>query len=214
MRKLDDMKRQFHTLQYEPNGQDCPYFLSQHSVPEEWEWRNYEVDPYGVTIVANYRSQITDPDVKFIDFDFYGSDAPYVSDRFLAVCDEFSVRYRAVPVEITLRDGTRPEKPYFFFLPADQLSLLDPERSIAEIDRVKETGAQMMDKIFPDVPVYSKIEKFVVKDDVTPHLFQCIEIFSLVCTDEFFKMASERGLRGIKFTPIDEAYVYDPWADW
>lgn len=72
----------------------------------------------------------------------------------------------------------------------------------------------MMNKFFADVPVYSKIEKFVAKDAVTPHLFQCIEIFSLVCTGEFFKLANERGLRGIKFTPIDETFVYDPWADW
>lgn len=126
----------FYVLQYDPDGIACPYFLSEHSVPGEWEWSNYEADPFGVNIVASYRSQITDRDINLIDFDFYGSDAPYVSDRFLAVCDEFSVRYRAVPVEITLKNGTRPEKPYFFFLPADHLSLLDPERSIAEIDRV------------------------------------------------------------------------------
>lgn len=77
-----------------------------------------------------------------------------------------------------------------------------------------ETGQPITDKVFPPTPVYEKITKFVAKDIVTPQLFSCIEIMQLVCTETFKREAESLGLKGIKFTPIDERYVYDPWADW
>ena len=78
-----------------------------------------------------------------------------------------------------------------------------------------ETGATMMHRAFPELPVYSKIARFVPKEDIDlPHLFQCIELFSLVCTEAFRQEAIGRGLTGLQFTALDEHYIYDPWADW
>lgn len=111
-----------------------------------------------------------------------------------------------------MRDGSRPAKRYFVFLPATHISLLDFENSIFEIERLRENGDATIHKDFPDIPVYSKIEKFIVKNIEVPHLLQCIDIFSLVCTDTFKKEALNRNFHGLKFIPLDETYVYDPWT--
>ena len=209
------MKKQLYTLKYAPDDAGCPHFLSEEPMPEEWEWSSYETRPLDIDISKKYATRITDTDIDTVDFDFYGADAPYVSTRFLALCDALAVRYRAVPIDMTLHDGSRPPKSYAIFLPASHLSIIDTEKSVYELDRVVETGDTMMNQAFPELPVYSKIERFVTKENIeVPHLFQCIEIFSLVCTEAFRQEAIGRGLAGLQFTALDEGYVYDPWAGW
>ena len=209
-----NMTDKFHVLEYEPDDKGCPYYLSERATPKEWEWDGYDTKPFDVKITKNYSSKITDKDINFIDFDLYRTDSPYVSDKFVALCKELSVSFRAIPIDITMRDGSRPEKTYFVFLPASYISLIDVENSIFEIERLRENGDATMHRDFPDIPVYSKIENFRTKDIEAPHLFQCIDIFSLVCTDVFKIEALKRNLRGLKFTPLDETYIYDPWAGW
>jgi len=94
------------------------------------------------------------------------------------------------------------------------VSLLDEKRSSYSVELSVETGEPITDKIFPPTPVYEKITKFIAKDVVKPQLFSCVEIMRLVCMEKFKREAEGIGLKGIKFTPIDERYVYDPWAGW
>ena len=72
----------------------------------------------------------------------------------------------------------------------------------------------MMDRLFLDIPISRRIEKFVSRDVETPHLFQCVELFSLVCTETFRAQALKRMLRGVEFIRLDDDYVYDPGAGW
>jgi len=208
------MTDKLYSLKYEPDGNGCPHFLSEKVVPDEWEWNPYETKPFDIEIAKRYSSKITDKAIKFIDFDFYGTDSRYVSDKFTTLCNDLSISFRAIPIDITMRDGSRPEKSYFVFLSASHISILDTEKSIYEIERLKENGAVAMHKDFPEIPVYSKIEKFIAKNLEFPHLFQCIDIYSLVCTDAFKNESLNRNLRGLKFIPLDEGFTYDPWAGW
>lgn len=208
------MKEKLFILQYKPDGGACPHHLSGKNEPSEWEWGNFEPRPHDISITKDYSLIIAEGDAESIDFDFYGSKSKFVSDRFITLCNDYKVNFRPVPIDIRSQRGVRPKKPYFVFLPADHLAILDREQSQAEVELVDGSDEVMMDRVFPDVPVYQKIEKFITKDIEVPHLFQCIEIFSLVCTETFRDEAVERGLQGLAFVALDERYVYDPWAGW
>lgn len=208
------MSAKLYILEYHPDENGCPVHIAQEYEPEEWEWENQDPNPFQVQIARQYSSVIIDGDIRFVDFDFYGLDSRLVSSRFIDVCKTCAVRFRSVPFDIRFSDYSRPEKQYFIFLPADHLPILDAERSVCEVELNVETGMPMMDRFFPDIPIYQKIEKFVVRDFTFPALFQSVELDMLVCTDEFHQHAMNSGLRGLKFVPLDENYVYDPWAGW
>ncbi|QGZ40048.1 hypothetical protein IP92_05598 [Pseudoduganella flava] len=208
------MRKDLYILQYEADGLGCPHHLALEMTPPQWEWSAYEPNPMSVPINNTYSAKITDGEIDRIDFDMYGTNTKYVSTAFLDVCKEHDVTFRAIPLDLRLPDGSKPEKDYSIFLPGDIVALLDADKSIAEVERVVETGETMMSVLVPNTPVYSKITKFVAKDIALPHLFLCAEVFSLVCTADFLHTASGRGLRGLKFTPLDDSYIYDPWADW
>jgi hypothetical protein len=206
--------KKLYILEYRPDGDGCPYFMAEEGEPGAWEWDNQDPNPFGIRVTSSYALRITDHEIRFIDFDLYGTNLKYVSDQFIEVCDAFDVRFRPVPLDVTFWDGSRPQKKYSVFLPADHLPILDPERSIVEVERVAETGEPMGNRYFPQIPFYKKIEKFVVKDIGLPPLFQCVEINALVCGEEFRVAALNAGLRGLKFVPLDDSYSYDPWAGW
>lgn len=208
------VKVPLYILQYNPNGLGCPHHLSGEYNHAEWEWQTFEARPHDVEIKKTYSLQLTDGDVTSIDFDFYGSAPSYVSDQFVSLCNDYGVDFRTVPLEITYLRGTQPEKSYFVFLPADHLAVVDCEKSVAEVDLDCETGQPAMDPLFPGTPVFRRIEKLVIKDIETPHLFQCVDLFSMVCTETFRAEALKRGLRGLEFIALDENYIYDPWAGW
>ncbi|GAB3385130.1 hypothetical protein [Massilia agri] len=208
------MNEPLYVLKYRPDGKGCPYHLSGEFNQPEWEWRNFETKPHEAKITRDYSLRTTDGDLQFIDFDFYGTLAKYVSEQFVALCADLHVNSRQVPLDITYFKGGRPSKSYFVFLPADHLPMLDAEKSVTEVEVIDESGQPMMDRFFPDIPIYRRIEKFVSKDAETPHLFQCVELFSLVCTETFRAQALKRMLRGVEFIRLDDNFVYDPGAGW
>lgn len=208
------MSENFYVLNYEAGYDVGPSYLSGQLNHPEYEWELFCPNPHQIEIKNEYLFTVTDEEVAMIDFDFYGEQSYLVSDRFLSLSQKLNVDFRPVPVAIVLPDGRRPDKKYFYLLPAQHISLLDESQSSYRVEVNVETGEPVIDKIFPPTPVYEKITKFVIKAVATPHLFQCIEIMQLVCTGTFKREAESSGLKGLKFTPIDETYIYDPWADW
>lgn len=208
------MNQRIYKIDYAAGEDGCPHHLSEKQNPDEWEWGSYETNPFDVVITKKYATKIVDGEIKNIDFDYYGTDSPYVSNLFVGLCEDLSINFRAIPIDITLKNGKHPSKSYFVFLPGDHLAILDPEKSKVEIDADKETGEPITNSAFPQIPIYNKISKFVLKNIATPHLFHCIEIFSLVCTEVFRNEIEKRNLRGLQFTLLDANYTYDPWADW
>ncbi|WP_371870472.1 imm11 family protein [Pseudoduganella flava] len=144
-------------------------------------------------------------------FDFYGEQSYMVSEQFCDLCREYSVPFRPVPLTLVLQG--QQVGSYYFFLPGKYVALLDTERSEYEIDTDLETGQPMVDQLFPPTPVYKKISRFVPRSDETCSLFSCIEIGKLVCSGDFRDAVLERGLKGMRFTPIQD-FTYDPWAGW
>jgi hypothetical protein len=205
------MKR-FYVVNYEPDGIGSPYYLGGNYDPEEWEFDIDDPNPLDIKINRKHSLSLTDPEIKNIDFDFYTPDPTIVSKEFLALCNEQKVPFKAIPFDISLARGKKQEKEYSIFIPATHVALLDIENSVAEIEKILETGENKINPIFPPNFVYAKIEKFAINEVQTASLFQCIEIRQLVCTNEFKIEALSRNLKGLKFVPIDEQFRFDPWS--
>lgn len=204
---------QYYVIRYVPDGEACPYYLSGNFSPEAWEFENVEPNPLEIEIKKQYSLKISDPEIKFLGFDYYDGEPRLVSARFLKICEELGVSFRAIPFDIKLKKGAVVDETYYIFLAGSNVSLLDVEQSAYTVEHVVETGEVMVDTIFPPNPVYSKIEKFIPKGDTFPALFFCIEIMKLVCNEEFRLHATELDLKGMEFLPIDGSYTYDFWTE-
>lgn len=176
----------------------------------EWEILNPNSLP-DASIVRTYTFHVADPALTTLDFDFYDPQSPIVTRAFLSVCDQLGVSYRSVPLSVTFVASSAAQD-FFFFLPCQSASLLDREKSDYQEDRIVDTGDVMVDRHFPSNPIYSWIRRFSVKPSPL-HLFHCIELLQLVASESFRKLAIEHGLKGIKFTPLDENFRYDPWGE-
>lgn len=202
----------FYMVQYRPGESGCPHFLSGDVNHEEWEWPMYVMDPFSVEVKRDYVYRLSDPSVS-VDFDFYGSQTNFVSEKFLTICDAMGVRYRAIPLRIEIEGVNAVQKKYFIFLPGECVDLLDRSRSEFSEDRDMETGEIAINNLFPGTPMYGWIRRFVVRADCSANLFRCKETMELVCSVEFKLNAERDGLKGLEFIPIDESYRYDPWGE-
>ncbi|NHZ66909.1 hypothetical protein [Massilia genomosp. 1] len=201
-------EKNYYILKYKACGAECPIRLSGRLNQHKWEWDGFETKPNDVDIVKNYEFTVSDRKIKSLEFDFYGYLTKFVSEKFLKVCDDLNVKFRAVPLKFIVQKK-EIDKKYYIFLPVDHFSLLDAELSEFEAVRDDETGELFEDKIYPGQVVYENITKFVISDGEFPHLFKCSEILELVCTREFMQLAIERGLNCIDFIPLDVNFKYN-----
>lgn len=207
----------FYIVRYKSGGPGCPAFLHGEHSPDRYEWNVLEPITAATQINNKYSFTLTDPSQFAPSFDFYGKDSWYVSEEFLDVCRNQDVAFRAVPLKMLIRGpGFLPTeylaKRYSIFLPCEDVALLDRSKGRYVDENVLETGEPMMNKFHPEVPIYAEITHFVPRQEATPALFRCIEIFELVCTEAFMKKAQAAQLQGIEFVPLDDNYRYDAWG--
>ena len=199
----------YYILKYTDKHPGCPTSVAAELNEIVTEWPIFVPDPWAITVTKEYVSKITDAEINSINFDMDDGDQKLVSRQFINVCRSLDVPHRAIPVTVLLATGLKAAKDYFFFLPGANLSLLDRSRSEFKDEVDLESGCTQYNGIFPDVPVYAEINRFEAKENATPHLFFCTEIFELVCTEAF--RASGQHLLGVECLPLDESYRYAPW---
>lgn len=203
----------YYVIKYVPDGKGCPYLLSGDFTPDDWEFENVEPNPLEIEVAEKYSLKVTASEIKLLDFDYYDNEPRLVSNRFLEVCCQLGVPFKAIPLRITLKKGMDVGDKYNFFLAGENVGLLNQQQSIYTVERMVENGEVMVNHIFPSYPIYSKIEKFIPREDRFPPLFFCIEIMRLVCDEAFYQRATEAGLKGLEFIAIDENYFYNFWED-
>jgi len=179
---------------------------------EKFEWKDCEYNPLGCEIKKKYKLALTGLNVSLRDlsFDFYSVSVTYVSERFLKVCDALGVKYRAVPLELSQGKECRKDD-FYIFLPAENIAVMDRERSDYTVARDLETGEISESQIFPGLENVDVINNLIMIENVESHLFVCQETLELFCSGAFFRKAS--GLKGIRFKKIDRDYRYDPWSE-
>jgi len=204
---------QFYLVEYEPGAKGCPYFLSGNFNIEEYEWEINDPGTYDIEMNQQYIFDVTDYSLSELCFDLYNPEnTPHVSEAFIELCEYFQVKFRAIPLTIRLRDSDFTKKNYSLFLPYQHESLLCREQSEFCEEIIIETGEPMMHRYFPATPIYAWIKRFSVVP-TEAHLFRCLELGQLVASQLFRDEALRRNLQGIRFTPIDDTFIYDPWGD-
>ncbi|KTB95995.1 MULTISPECIES: Imm43 family immunity protein [Pseudomonas] len=206
------MSLNFYVIEYKSDNEGCPVFLD--GVENcDWEWTIYDPAPYKFTITKNYEFRIVDKDVEFLELDYSGSPARFVSQQFLNVCDALGAEYRSVPVKVYLANGVETRKDYFYFLSAQWESLLDESKSEYSLELDMESGKPTVNKFYPKANCYNWINKFTTKRNIESDIFWCSELMELVCSQRFVDESVQCDLKGINFVPINEEYRYDPWNE-
>lgn len=179
---------------------------------DNFEWKDCEYNPLECEVKKKYKLALTGLNInlKELDFDFYSVSLIYVSKRFLEVCDSLGVKYRAVPIELTKGDECLKDE-FYIFLAAENIAVMDREKSDYTIARNFETGEVSESQVFPGLENVDAINNLVMVENIESHLFVCQETLELFCSDEFRQKADS--LKGIEFTKIDRGYRYDPWGE-
>lgn len=194
---------------YKSDDDSCPIYTGGKNYKDnEWtndhEWRFNDPDPFKFEINSNYSLLI---DEDFINLDF--SDSTYVSELFLKTLDELEVTYRAIPLQVILKNDKKTHKKYFILLLKGRYFLLDKEKSEFEFARDLYTG-EVISSIFDEKEnEYDVIEKFYIKETKIPELFICAETLDLMCTQRFKDKAEEKQLLGLSFELVQDGFKYD-----
>lgn len=196
--------KEFYVIDSKPDGENIPYFFETIWHPALPAFDLPENTPAVEMFESNYRlaAKIDTLDVDILVDDFLAS------SNFLELCNSFAVDYLSVPVDVELDGGQKPSKGYNFFCVAARKEILDEEMSIFALmdDRLLRPKSER-----GDLPVYDRIDKFVIADGVEDDLFYCEEIKRTVCSAAFKAKFMAMKLTGLNFISIDENYVYAPW---
>jgi hypothetical protein len=206
------MGQQFYVVEYAGGSRGCPIYLAGEENCE-WEWEFYDPEPHKYVIKNKHIFQCADLDDTYLDFDYIGSPRGFVSDKFVEVCEHLGVKYRKVPVEVRLANGEKPSKDYFFYLAAEWAALLDEDRSDFSLERDLYTGNVSINKFYPGAHCYNWIKRFSVRSGLDVDFFWCSELMEHACSQRFVNESLKKGLKGLKFIPIDEHFIYDPWDE-
>lgn len=201
----------YYVINYLPDGNGCPHLLSGDFTPDNWDFENVEAKPFEIEVTKKYSLKVTASEIKFLDFDYYDNEPRLVSNRFLEICNQLGVPFKAIPLQITLKKGGGAVDKYHSFHAGENLGMLDQQQSIYTLECIVQNGEVMANHTFPSCPIYSKIEKFIPREGKFPALFFCIEIMRLICDEEFYQRATEAALKGVEFIATDEAYAFDFW---
>ncbi|MFR0675080.1 hypothetical protein ACLUUI_16045 [Enterobacterales bacterium AW_CKDN230030176-1A_HGKHYDSX7] len=134
-----------------------------------------------------------------------------VSSRFVSLCSRFECEYIDVPLKVELGSGEKLEDFRFFYV-LSRGSLLDVEKSkfVLTDKRLLRPDSERSGAL----PVYDRIDRFIVKENIHEDLLFCEELKQAVCSSDFREAYISEKLVGLKFERIDENFVFDPWGDW
>ncbi|MCD5973318.1 imm11 family protein [Pseudomonas quasicaspiana] len=195
--------RDLYIVSYDPDGEGAPYFFDSKWVPDLPAFHFPSESPVESTLSTRYHVTADTPRIT----------ADWLPDHFLAsksflrICDQLACSYISRPVDIDVQ-GTACGEAYFFFVPSERINAMNPEKSVFTLDEnPKIDGSKSIS------PVYERIDKLEVSDDVESHLFYFNEIAEIVCSTDFRNECIRKSISGLSFTLIDEHYQYAPWDD-
>lgn len=197
--------KNYYVISYLPDGKDCPYFVEKDWVPQLPYFDIYRNPPDRELFSDKYVLQAK---TTRLNGDFLIED-DIASERAIQLISDFNTPYFSIPIEVNLQRGKVPKKKYELFYLTQYISILDIDGSIFA------TAASPGSPPESDNSgrmYFDRIDKFHVRKDIESDLFFCIDISKAVCSGEFKSEYEARSLTGLKFTPIDESFVYDPWS--
>lgn len=184
-----------------------PLFFDATWSPELPEFNQAEENPQGSSFERCYTVKL-----ELEQFEVDAVLEQYiVSSGFLNLCAMHRCRYIELPLTIELGAGARL-RDFSSFCILSRRSLLDVERS--EFALMDEALLRPKAERINSSPIYDRIDRFVIKDDVHEDLFFCEELKRAVCSSAFKEAYSAKKLIGLTFEKIDEAFTFNPWQGW
>jgi len=184
---------------------DVPLFFDEVWVPELPEFNQVIANPDVLDFSDSYEVE-ADLNKLYVDVIF---EQYLASSEFIRVCESFNCKFLSVPVMISLRGSTKPEKDYRLFCVLSRCSLLDVDRSTFEL--VDEGLLRPESERQHMSPLYARIDRFSARSDVDYDLFYCEELKQMVCSSGFREAYLKNSFIGLDFEKIDEGFVYAPW---
>jgi len=185
---------------------DVPLFFDEVWLPKLPEFNQVIANPE-VLGFSNFYKMNTDLNELHVDVMF---EQYLASSEFIRICEKLNCKFLSIPVAISLRGSTKPEKDYSFFCVLSRCSLLDVDLSTFELvdDGLlrPENERQNMS------PLYARIDRFAARSDVEYDLFYCEELKQMVCSSGFREAYLNNSFIGLYFEKIDEGFVYAPWG--
>ncbi|WP_237772769.1 imm11 family protein [Pseudomonas putida] len=202
----------YYVMRYCSQDSGCPIVLSGFFNCDEFEWDSFELNPMALNIENRYSLELSGLEMSLgdLDFDYYQLGEAFVSKKFLGVCDKLGAKYKAIPLEISFKGGSRKDE-FFIFLPGESLAALDKAKSVFEVSKDMESGVEIESPIYPGSVSIDSIKKFVISPALDADIFRCQETLELFCSDRFKSAAGD--LKGLAFEGVDEHYAYDAWAE-
>jgi len=186
---------------------DVPIFFDAEWLPELPEFNQVEKNPPKNLFEPSYTIKL--------ELEQFETDAVLeqyiVSSRFLSLCAAHKCEYIDLPLTIELASG-KSIQDFSFFCLLSRYSLLDVEKS--EFVLMDEGLLRPMAERVDKSPVYDRIDRFIVKENIGEDLFFCEELKQAVCSSAFKEEYFTKELIGLDFERIDEDFTFNPWEGW
>ncbi len=193
----------YYVVDSNPDGESIPYFFESEWSPELPSFELPRSSPVRVMFASRYtlKAKVESLSVDVLLGDFIAS------VNFVRLCESLEAEFISVPTEIVTARNTKVVKDYYFFCVTGRVSMLDRGASQFELmdDRLLSPRGER-----GDFDVFSRIDKFVIKEDVRLDFFYCEEIKRVVCSAKFKLEFESLGLTGLNFTEINDGFVYAP----
>ncbi|MDO7912177.1 hypothetical protein ACI2KC_05050 [Pseudomonas monteilii] len=198
--------KEYYVVSYEDVA-DVPLFFEAEWHPKLPELNQTEENPAKSSFESSYELKL-----KLEKFEIDAALEKYIaSSRFVDLCSRLKCEYIDVPLKVELGSGENLENFRFFYI-LSRGSLLDVEKSkfVLTDKRLLRPDSERINVL----PIYDRIDRFIVKEGIYEDLLFCEELKQAVCSSDFRENYISEKLVGLKFERIDEKFVYDPWGDW
>jgi len=170
----------------------------------QFPWDDVSVAP---KINVRFQMYIKWKRLKRLDLDYF-SGTPIISEKFADLCKEQGVSCQLVPLDIFL-NGNRVDDKFYFLLLNKFLSIIDMEKTPHVRMMTVDGKNYEINKFFPEIPCYDMVKNIVPNDLERHPFFMAPEIgYERVCTQSFKEFVEKKGVKGIKFLPIDDSFEY------
>lgn len=196
--------KSYYVVDSNPDGDSIPYFFDSEWAPE---LPSFELPRASPTIGMFAKHYTLKAKVEGLNVDVLLGDF-IASKNFVQLCESLEAEFVSIPIDLVTARNVKTVKNYYFFCVTGRSAILDKDASQFELMDERLLSPRDERGSFD---VFSRIDRFVIKEDFKEDLIYCEEIKRIVCSINFKAKFEELGLTGLNFTEINEGFVYAPW---
>lgn len=199
----------YYIVKDKPDGMKAPYFFESKWIPELPDY-NYLTLSSDIILNDSYEMKAK---TYQLECDVIVNEH-LISTNMIKLFDLMNVKYSSRPVDLTLHKNKKTKNSYHVFFLNELIDIMDVDKSIYTVASDKYSGQLYTpEEMGCSYTHYDRIQKLILKDNITSSLFVCRELKEIVCSGSFKNKFEEFNLSGVDFIPLDSTYQYDPFKD-